>query len=619
MAGEAPRRPRAIGVRGGVVLALAGLAAWGYVRLDLRLAGLVPDAGGLEIALEFFARALTPALTSEAEFVPIGAPTLLETALGAAGRTVLFAAAAMSLSLVLGVVLGFFASTAWWSGDPSGGRTALGMLLRRAVAPAVYAATRVLIAFMRSIHEILWAVLFLAAMGLNNLAAVVAIAIPFGGTLAKIFSEMVDEAPRDAADALRGAGASGLQIFWFGLVPRALPDMTAYAFYRFECALRASAVLGFFGFETLGLYLRQSFASANYGEVWTHLYVLIALIIGFDVWSGAVRRRLTGGTIERPVAPAQPVDSGDHGVDGLYRARPRSRLIRVSLLAFGVGLAASWLLGGFEFADAFSERRGDNLAGFFKAVRPFPLQDRIVPETGNVESVPWDWGVAATWAGQLWSEHGASAALATLAISVLSIALAGLGGLALCLPASRTFATPEAFAPAGQVPSLRARFGWHAVVVLTRLLLTVLRAVPEYLWAFLLLAVLGPSAWPIVLALALHNAGILGRLGAEVVENVEPRTLEALRAAGARRRQVAAVGLWPTVLPRFLLYYFYRWETCVREATVLGMLGVVSLGYWVSDARARGNYDAMVFLICVGSAIVITGDALSAVARRAVR
>ena len=70
--------------------------------------------------------------------------------------------------------------------------------------------------------------------------------------------------------------------------------MIAYAFYRFECALRSSAVLGFFGFPTLGLSIKHAFNSSNYGEVWTFLYVLLFLIVIFDWWSGAVRNRLVG-------------------------------------------------------------------------------------------------------------------------------------------------------------------------------------------------------------------------------------------------------------------------------------------------------------------------------------
>ncbi|MDA1195511.1 MAG: ABC transporter permease subunit [Planctomycetota bacterium] len=282
------RRPFPLGPRGFVLAGLGVAGIWAALYLGLQPSDLTPSTGGLSLARDFFARAFSPALSSEAAYVPDGTPGLLALSLRAAVTTVVYAAAAMSVALVLGIVLGFCASTAWWSGDPLGGRTWFG----RTVAPVIYGATRVLIGFMRSVHEVLWAVLFLAAVGLTPLAAVVAIAIPYAGTLAKIFSEMVDEAPREASHALRAAGASGMQQFAFGLVPRALPDMIAYAFYRFECALRSSAVLGFFGYETLGREIEQSFVSTNYGEVWTHLYVLLALVLVFDAWSGRLRARL---------------------------------------------------------------------------------------------------------------------------------------------------------------------------------------------------------------------------------------------------------------------------------------------------------------------------------------
>lgn len=608
------RRPAPVGMRGGVLIGILALALWGSFYLGLTPGGLIPGEGGLQVVLRFFSRALSPALTSEADFVPPGSAPLLLGALGAAWTTLVFAAAAMSLAVVLGLVLGFFASTAWWAGDSVGGRSGSLTALRRTVAPVVYAVARVTIALMRSVHELLWAVLFLAAFGLNDVVAVLAIAIPYGGTLAKVFSEMVDEAPRDAAHALRGAGGSGVQVFFFGLVSRALPDMTAYAFYRFECALRSSAVLGFFGFETLGLYIRQSYRSTNYGEVWTYLYVLIAIIVVFDWWSGALRRRIVAPPSTTPIN-APDVGSGRspsgglaRGVEVLWRSRPRSRFVRASLIAFVAMLCLSWFAGGFDFGDAFSARRAANFDRFLTEIRPYPLQGQ-----------PWDWGVAATWAGQQLDDKGWTAALSTLAISLVAIFLAATAGLALALPAARNFATAEPFGPAGRAPTAWRVAFWRAVVVATRVVLILLRALPEYIWAFLLIAMLGPSAWPAVLALAVHNAGILGRLDAETVENVDSRTLIALRALGARRSQIAAVGLFPAVLPRLLLYFFYRWETCVREATVLGMLGVVSLGYWIDDARNRGQLDTMLFLILLGAGIVLTGDLVSAVARRMVR
>ena len=286
--GRGPRRPFPLRTRSSVLLLLLLAGGWAFLHLGLGLGDLFPSRGGLAVAKSFFGQAFSPALASQAAFVPEGTPPLLILSLRVAGTTVVYAAAAMGLALLIGLGLGFLASTAWWAGDPLAGRGMLG----RTVLPVLYTATRVLIAFMRSIHEVLWAVLFLAAFGLTPLSAVFAIAIPYGGTLAKIFSEMVDEAPRGAAYALRGMGASGIQVFWFGLVPRALPDLIAYAFYRFECALRSSAVLGFFGFATLGREIRQSFESTNYAEVWTHLYVLLALVLIFDWWSGALRKRL---------------------------------------------------------------------------------------------------------------------------------------------------------------------------------------------------------------------------------------------------------------------------------------------------------------------------------------
>lgn len=250
----------------------------------------MPNAGGLQVAREFFARALSPALTYESANPVPGATPLLVKALGAAHQTLIFAGAAISLALVMGLPLGFLSSTIWWEGDPAGGEGRVARILRRTVAPLVYASARTLATVMRSIHELLWAVMFLAAFGVSHLAAVVAIAVPFSGTFAKVFSELLDEAPRDAAGALRAAGASRLQVIVFGVLPRAQSDMTAYAFYRFECALRSAAVLGFFGFPTLGYYIAASFENLHYGEVWTYLYVLFLLIAAADLWSGTFRR-----------------------------------------------------------------------------------------------------------------------------------------------------------------------------------------------------------------------------------------------------------------------------------------------------------------------------------------
>ena len=281
-----------IRTRGFVLLALLlfGLLSASY--LGLSFDSLVSRDGGFDVALRFLSRAVNPAMDYESLSVPASAPTFFLEVLRATGNTLLYAAAAMAFSILIGMVFGFLSSTAWWADETARGK--LSRIKRYVIQPALYFFARTLLTLMRSIHEVFWALLFSAAFGLKPATAVLAIAIPFGGTLGKIFSEMIDEAPRDSANALRSLGASPLQIFSFGLLPRALPDLVAYTFYRCECALRAAAILGFFGIETLGAFIKQSMASTQYGEVWTYLYALFVLVLIADLWSSGVRRRLIG-------------------------------------------------------------------------------------------------------------------------------------------------------------------------------------------------------------------------------------------------------------------------------------------------------------------------------------
>jgi len=260
-----------------IAILVAGVAsAWVLGLSPLRI---WPGPDQWRVLGRFLAAAFSPALHSQSDL----ATPLLPRTLEGARNTVVFAVAAMSLALLFGALLGVLASERWWRLFPA----------TRALRPFLYGSARALIAFMRSIHEILWAVALLAAFGLNAVSAVIAIAIPYAGTLAKVFSEILDETPDDAADALHVTGAGSLQVFTFGLVPRALPDMGAYAFYRFECALRSAAILGFFGFPTLGKYIHESVGELYFHEAWTYLYALLALIVLVEWWSGALRQRLT--------------------------------------------------------------------------------------------------------------------------------------------------------------------------------------------------------------------------------------------------------------------------------------------------------------------------------------
>jgi len=259
----------------------AGLWAWFY--LGLTFSGLAPSESSYKVAKNFLLAAFQPAIYPEGNSENVSLLIPLN-AVQAAGHTILFAAAGISLGLALGVILAVLSSTSWW---PNIGRRGGSFIALR----TLYVVARTVATGFRSIHELLWAVLFLSAFGVTKVSAVMAIALPYAGIFSKVFSELLDEAPRNSADALRLSGAGVAQSFLFGIVPRALPDIVAYTFYRFECAIRTSAVLGFFGFPTLGYYISASFENLYYREVWTYLYVLAALVMLMDSWSGQIRRR----------------------------------------------------------------------------------------------------------------------------------------------------------------------------------------------------------------------------------------------------------------------------------------------------------------------------------------
>lgn len=297
----------------------------------------------------------------------------------------------------------------------------------------------------------------------------------------------------------------------------------------------------------------------------------------------------------------------------LRRARPIQRWLRLSALAMALSLAAALNSGLIESGELFSPRRAQNLQRFLtREAMPFPLRENGFSLQGLSD-----------WVRSIWDRGGREASFRTLGIAILSTALATCLALLLAPLASRSLMhrAPYEWRADGN-PSIGARKlprGSARISTCARGLCVLMRAMPEYILAYLFLAIFGVGVWPLVLALAIHNGGILGRLGSETIENLEPQSLRSLRMLGAGRGAVAWCGVRPQALGRFLLYVFYRYETCVREATVLGMLGVVSLGYWIEDARARQRYDDMLLYIAFGAGLVLLGEAASIVARRVLR
>ena len=150
---------------------------------------------------------------------------------------------------------------------------------------------RGLLIVLRSVPEIVWALLFVRAVGLGPTAGVLAIAITYAGMLGKVYAEIFESVDPLPTRALIGSGASRLQAFAYGVLPQATGEMLSYTVYRWECAVRASVVMGFVGAGGLGQQMDLSMRMFAGGEVASMLLTFLVLVLMADLISQLLRRR----------------------------------------------------------------------------------------------------------------------------------------------------------------------------------------------------------------------------------------------------------------------------------------------------------------------------------------
>jgi phosphonate transport system permease protein len=215
---------------------------------------------------------------------PAHAPEFLLMVARESWRTVAIATAGITLALVLAVPLTLL-STRVLSISALTGRMARGPFwLRQAV--------RALLIVLRSVPELVWALVFVRVVGLGPTAGVLAIALTYAGMLGKVYGEILESGETHATEALLRNGSSRLQAFAYGLLPQNAAELTSYTVYRWECAIRSSVVLGFVGAGGLGQQLDNSMKMFNGGEVLTMLAVFVALVALADRVSSGLRRGL---------------------------------------------------------------------------------------------------------------------------------------------------------------------------------------------------------------------------------------------------------------------------------------------------------------------------------------
>ena len=281
-AGRADRFPASVG-KSAFPYLLA--AAFGLTLLgSLRLAQVDPRAflhpGTLANVARFVGGMFPPKLDLE----------FLGLMLRPAAETIQISVMGTVIAVVIAVPFGLLAtSSLMWRGILHERRPSVG---RRALGVVAYAAARAVLSVFRSIPEYVWAFMFVRAVGLGPFPGVLAIGVAYGGMLGKVYSEILEHVNPRPLEALHAGGATRLGVIVYALVPQALPSLVSYTLYRWECAIRASAILGFVGAGGLGQQVELSMRMFQFDELLTLLGMLFLLVAAVDFVSGRIRRRL---------------------------------------------------------------------------------------------------------------------------------------------------------------------------------------------------------------------------------------------------------------------------------------------------------------------------------------
>ena len=215
----------------------------------------------------------------------------LATTLKPAIETIQLATAGTALALLLGFPLSLMAAGTFhlggplFEGDPPAGKA------RKFLGAAPYWVSRLMLNAMRSIPELIWALLFVRITGLGPAAGILGIGVAYAGILGKVFAEIMEGTDARAAISLRATGATRPQAVLYGILPASFRMLLSYTLYRWECGMRAAAILGFVGAGGLGQQIEISMRMFEHHRTATLIAELFLLVALSDFISSRLRRK----------------------------------------------------------------------------------------------------------------------------------------------------------------------------------------------------------------------------------------------------------------------------------------------------------------------------------------
>jgi phosphonate transport system permease protein len=522
------------------------------------------NADGISQAITFFQAAFKPDLS----------PDFVWLTFQAAAKTLAYGGCSTFFSLIIGFIVAVCTCELMW--EQNG---------------AILSIIRSILAIPRSIHEAIWGLMLVNIIGLDPLVAILAITIPYSAIIGKVFAEILDETPREPFYALVHSGIHPLKAMLYTILPQSATNLLSYGCYRFECSIRSAVVLGIIGAGGLGYELLLSWQSLRYSQMWTLILAQLFLTSSTDLWSRSLRRligapsriALNQGTNDRGSNDQRTNVQGDiDQIRTLTKLLPNSQNRQKLDLAIASTTVIMLVIFAIAYVQAdltklWSESSWANLS--------FLIQEMNPP----------NWALTFTLFPDL---------VSTLAMSIIAIALAGTGGIILAF---------------GTVRTQNFSKGSWIRIWLIRILLLIGRTIPEPIWAVILMFVLFPGILPGALALAIHNLGILGKLMAEAIENLDTRPTESLTISGASGAQSFLYSTLPQTMPGFIAYSLYRWEVCLRSTIIVGYVGAGGLGRVLTEQLSSFDYRSLVITILIIVAMTLTVDRVSGSLRKALR
>ncbi|MDN3442702.1 phosphonate ABC transporter, permease protein PhnE [Microbacterium sp. APC 3901] len=446
------------------------------------------------------------------------------------------------------------------------------------------AAARFVGVLTRALPDVVLAMAFVLMFSLGTLPGILAIGIHSIGMISKMFAdaiEQIDEGPRLA---IRAAGGSKMQEFASGILPQVLPSWVATVLHRNDINLRGSVVLGYVGVAGLGLEMSYAFKSLNYGKGLGIALVIFILCVAMEIISSLVRgamlgqQRQTRSWIDRIIHPRlRDATASEASAPPAWAASPQTAVRR-----------------------PWTAERVRNTSGIVVAVLVV-IGGVVVSQINWLDFFTF-WGKLPEVAAKFWppsfGSYEASAMIAamrdTIAIALAATVLTLLPSLIL-----------GSLAASNVAPSSSARG-------IARFLLVGIRGIPELILAIVLVVITGLGAQAGVIALAIGGIGLLGKLIADSLEEVDRGPERALRAVGATRLQTYTSATVPQGMQALIGHSFYMLDTNIRAATILGIVGGGGVGYYLLNASQGSRYEtvtAIVLMILV-TVLVVEGLAM---------